>query len=46
MSAQEQTAPNGWRVFHGTGSAPADPPALPAPPPWRRFRGGPPRPVP
>ncbi|MDK1344436.1 AAA family ATPase [Streptomyces sp. 378] len=46
MSAQEQTAPNGWRVFHGTGGAPAAPPALPAPPPWRRFRGGPPRPVP
>ncbi|MET9865692.1 MULTISPECIES: AAA family ATPase [unclassified Streptomyces] len=46
MSAQEQTAPNGWRIFHGTGSAPAVPPALPAPPPWRMFRGDPPRPVP
>ncbi|MFC9125779.1 AAA family ATPase [Streptomyces sp. NPDC057099] len=46
MSAQEQTVPNGWRIFHGTGSAPAVPPDLPAPPPWRRFRGEPPRPVP
>lgn len=46
MSAQEQTVPNGWRVFHGTGSAPAVPPALPEPPPWRRFRGGPAYPVP
>jgi MoxR-like ATPase len=46
MSAQEQTVPNGWRLFHGTGSAPAVPPALPVPPPWRRFGGGPPCPVP
>ncbi|MFF8673086.1 MoxR family ATPase [Streptomyces sp. NPDC015242] len=46
MSTQEQTAQNGWRIFHGTGGAPAEPPALPAPPPWRTFRGGPPRPVP
>ncbi|MGW0142092.1 MoxR family ATPase [Streptomyces calvus] len=46
MSAQEQTAPNGWRVFHGTGREPAVAPALPQPPPWRRFGGGPPRPVP
>ncbi|MET9679211.1 MoxR family ATPase [Streptomyces coeruleorubidus] len=46
MSAQEQTVANGWRVFHGTGSAPAVPPVLPEPPPWRRFRGGPPCPVP
>ncbi|WLW51615.1 AAA family ATPase [Streptomyces sp. YU58] len=46
MTAQEQTAPDGWRVFHGTGSAPATPPDLPQPPPWRRFRGGPARPVP
>ncbi|MGC0374156.1 MoxR family ATPase [Streptomyces sp. SAI-229] len=46
MSEQEQTVPNGWRVFHGTGREPAAPPALPQPPPWRRFRGGPPEPVP
>jgi MoxR-like ATPase len=46
MSAQEQTAPDGWRVFHATGSAPVAPPPLPGPPPWRRFRGGPPQPVP
>ncbi|MEU5520839.1 AAA family ATPase [Streptomyces sp. NPDC047860] len=46
MTAQEQTAPNGWRVFHGTGREPAVPPALPQPPPWRTFGGGPPRPVP
>ncbi|MFE7960986.1 AAA family ATPase [Streptomyces sp. NPDC057413] len=46
MSAQEQTAGGGWRVFDATGRAPADPPPLPAPPPWRRFRGGPPQPPP
>ncbi|GAB2868186.1 MoxR family ATPase [Streptomyces deserti] len=46
MSAQEQTVRNGWRVFHATGSAPATPPPLPEPPPWRRFRGAPPQPAP
>ncbi|KES07849.1 ATPase AAA [Streptomyces toyocaensis] len=46
MTAQEQTVPNGWRVFHGTGREPAVPPVLPQPPPWRTFRGGPSRPVP
>ncbi|MDL5204332.1 AAA family ATPase [Streptomyces sp. ALI-76-A] len=46
MSAQEQTSPNGWRVFHATGHAPAVPPRLPEPPPWRRFRGGPAQPAP
>ncbi|MFI8091914.1 AAA family ATPase [Streptomyces sp. NPDC086080] len=46
MTAQEQTAPGGWRVFHGTGREPAVPPALPEPPPWRLFRGAPSRPVP
>ncbi|WP_030895430.1 MULTISPECIES: AAA family ATPase [unclassified Streptomyces] len=46
MSAQEQTALNGWHVFHGTGREPAVPPRLPAPPPWRRFRGGPAQPPP
>jgi len=46
MSAQEQTEPNGWRVFHGTGSAPDTPPDLHEPPPWRRFGGAPSLPVP
>ncbi|MFJ5262059.1 AAA family ATPase [Streptomyces sp. NPDC088387] len=46
MSAQEHPEPNGWRVFHATGSAPEVPPPLPAPPPWRRFRGGPAEPTP
>ncbi|MFD3497422.1 AAA family ATPase [Streptomyces sp. NPDC058676] len=46
MSAHEQTSPNGWRVFHATGSAPAVPPRLPEPPPWRRFRGEPLQPAP
>lgn len=46
MSAQEQTSPNGWRVFHATGHAPAVPPRLPEPPPWRRFRGEPLQPTP
>ncbi|MBT3153809.1 AAA family ATPase [Streptomyces sp. CHD11] len=46
MTAQEQSAPGGWRVFHGTGRVPAVPPALPQAPPWRLFRGAPPRPVP
>ncbi|MEU0068081.1 AAA family ATPase [Streptomyces sp. NPDC006332] len=46
MSAQEQTSPNGWRVFHATGNAPAAPPRLPEPPPWRRFRGAPAQPAP
>ncbi|MFF4833084.1 AAA family ATPase [Streptomyces sp. NPDC001315] len=47
MSAQEQTAPNSWRVFHATGRAPdVVPPPLPEPPPWRRFRGGPPESAP
>jgi len=46
MSAQEQTSPNGWRVFHATGNAPAVPPRLPEPPPWRRFRGAPSQPTP
>jgi MoxR-like ATPase len=46
MSAHEQTSPNGWRVFHATGRAPAVPPRLPEPPPWRRFRGDPLQPTP
>ncbi|MGW4757274.1 AAA family ATPase [Streptomyces chartreusis] len=46
MSAQEQTEPGGWRVFHGTGSAPETPPDLHEAPPWRRFGGGPALPVP
>ncbi|GGM09777.1 ATPase AAA [Streptomyces fumigatiscleroticus] len=46
MSAQEQTAPNGWHVFHATGRPPVTPPPLPEPPPWRRFRGGPVQPAP
>jgi MoxR-like ATPase len=41
MSAQEQTDPNGWRVFHGTGSVPDTPPDLHEAPPWRRFGGEP-----
>ncbi|MFJ6656844.1 AAA family ATPase [Streptomyces sp. NPDC091377] len=41
MSVQEHSDPNGWRVFHATGHVPEVPPSLPAPPPWRRFRGGP-----
>jgi MoxR-like ATPase len=46
MSVQEQTEPGGWRVFHGTGTAPDTPPALHEAPPWRRFGGGPALPVP
>ncbi|MEU3096812.1 AAA family ATPase [Streptomyces sp. NPDC006967] len=46
MTTQEQSAPGGWRVFHGTGREPAVPPVLPKPPPWRLFRGAPSRPVP
>ncbi|MEU7059791.1 AAA family ATPase [Streptomyces sp. NPDC046197] len=46
MSVHEQTAPNGWHVFHATGRPPAAPPPLPAPPPWRRFRGTPAQPPP
>ncbi|MET8828513.1 AAA family ATPase [Streptomyces sp. NPDC004610] len=46
MSAPEQTSPDGWRMFHGTGRTPAVPPQVPPPPPWRRFRGGPPLDVP
>ncbi|MEU9331798.1 AAA family ATPase [Streptomyces sp. NPDC048290] len=41
MTAPEQTSPDGWRMFHGTGRAPAAPPQVPPPPPWRRFRGAP-----
>ena len=46
MTVQEHTEPGGWRVFHATGRAPEVPPALPEPPPWRRFRGGPALPAP
>ncbi|GCB45355.1 AAA family ATPase [Streptomyces sp. NL15-2K] len=46
MTAQEQTAPDGWRVFHATGQAPAAAPQLPSAPPWRRFRGEPLQPAP
>ena len=46
MSAQEQTSPDAWRVFHATGDAPTVPPRLPEPPPWRRFRGAPAQPAP
>ncbi|MFC7896831.1 MoxR family ATPase [Streptomyces sp. NPDC057381] len=46
MSAQEQTSPNGWRVFHGTGRPPAVVPPLPQAPPWRRFLGTPAQPAP
>ncbi|MFI9344895.1 AAA family ATPase [Streptomyces sp. NPDC052773] len=46
MTVQEHTEPGGWRVFHATGRAPETPPALPEPPPWRRFRGGPLQPAP
>ncbi|CAL9585691.1 MoxR family ATPase [Streptomyces sp. enrichment culture] len=46
MSAQEQTATDGWRVFHATGRAPDAPPPLPEAPPWRRFSGGPAQPAP
>ena len=35
MSTQEQTSPNGWRVFHGTGRPPVVAPPLPQAPPWR-----------
>ncbi|MGK5691356.1 AAA family ATPase [Streptomyces sp. URMC 128] len=41
MSAQERTAADDWKVFHATGRPQDAPPALPDPPPWRRFRGGP-----
>ncbi|MFF8016671.1 AAA family ATPase [Streptomyces sp. NPDC007929] len=41
MSAQERTAADDWRVFHATGHPRDEPPVLPDPPPWRRFRGGP-----
>ncbi|MFJ4360876.1 AAA family ATPase [Streptomyces massasporeus] len=41
MSAQERTAADDWRVFHATGHPQDEPPVLPDPPPWRRFRGGP-----
>ncbi|MCF2435287.1 MoxR family ATPase [Streptomyces thinghirensis] len=46
MNAQEQTSPNGWRVFHGTGRPPVVAPALPQAPPWRRFLGAPSQPAP
>ncbi|MFC8101723.1 MoxR family ATPase [Streptomyces sp. NPDC057363] len=46
MNAQEQTSPNGWRVFHGTGRPPVVPPPLPQAPPWRRFLGAPSQPAP
>ncbi|MET8244240.1 MoxR family ATPase [Streptomyces sp. NPDC005202] len=47
MTAHEQTAPDGWRVFEATGLPPGDPPpSLPAPPPWRRFHGSPLQPPP
>ncbi|MFD4975420.1 AAA family ATPase [Streptomyces sp. NPDC058424] len=49
MSAHEQTARDGWRVFEATGFPPGPgdpPPSLPAPPPWRRFDGSPVQPPP
>ncbi|NEC76134.1 MoxR family ATPase, partial [Streptomyces rochei] len=46
MSTQEQTSPNGWRVFHGTGRPPVVAPPLPQAPPWRRFLGAPAQPAP
>ncbi|CAL9612479.1 hypothetical protein SUDANB176_05657 [Streptomyces sp. enrichment culture] len=47
MTAQEeQTAPDGWRVFHATGRAPDAAVELPEPPPWRRFGGAPLQPAP
>ncbi|MGW2132522.1 MoxR family ATPase [Streptomyces coelicoflavus] len=46
MSTQEQTSPNGWRVFHGTGRPPVVAPPLPEAPPWRRFLGAPAQPAP
>ncbi|MEV0929639.1 AAA family ATPase [Streptomyces phaeochromogenes] len=47
MTAHEQTGANGWRVFEASGLPPRDqPPALPAAPPWRRFRGTPVQPPP
>ncbi|MFI8947011.1 AAA family ATPase [Streptomyces sp. NPDC053750] len=46
MNTQEQTSPNGWRVFHGTGRPPVVPPPLPEAPPWRRFLGAPSQPAP
>ncbi|WP_217141601.1 MoxR family ATPase [Streptomyces sp. AC627_RSS907] len=46
MNAHEQTSPNGWRVFHGTGRPPVVPPPLPQAPPWRRFLGAPSQPAP
>jgi MoxR-like ATPase len=41
VSTQEQTAADGWHVFHATGHPQEVPPPLPDAPPWRRFRGGP-----
>ncbi|WP_030857530.1 AAA family ATPase [Streptomyces sp. NRRL S-37] len=47
MTAQEeQTVPDGWRIFHATGRSPADAVELPEPPPWRRFGGDPLQPAP
>ncbi|MET9832075.1 MoxR family ATPase [Streptomyces sp. NPDC006385] len=47
MTPHEQTARDGWRVFEATGFPPGDPlPALPPPPPWRRFHGSPAQPPP
>ncbi|MFF6809295.1 AAA family ATPase [Streptomyces sp. NPDC012403] len=47
MTAQEeQTVPDGWRIFHATGRSPAAAVELPEPPPWRRFGGGPPQSAP
>ncbi|MFE9771692.1 AAA family ATPase [Streptomyces sp. NPDC005931] len=45
-SQEEQASAVGWRIFHATGHASSSPPRLPAPPPWRRFRGGPLQPPP
>ncbi|WP_165989788.1 AAA family ATPase [Streptomyces sp. YIM 98790] len=43
--AETNGNPGSWRVFHGTGAAPAadggGPPELPQPPPWREFSGEP-----
>lgn len=47
MTTHEQRTGEGWRVFEATGFPPDDPPpSLPAPPPWRRFHGGPVQPAP
>ncbi|BCL27026.1 AAA family ATPase [Streptomyces aurantiacus] len=47
MSGRNTGKPQDWRVFHATGVVPSGPPPqLPEPPPWRRFRGAPTRPLP